>query len=67
ARWLTFPDDALRKRFEREQGDRLATDVDGNPVYLAQTRYSLQVVSERWPQVGFQATREHGQRLAQGS
>ena len=37
----------------------------GNPVYLAPNKYNLQVTMERWPTVGFHATREHGQRLAQ--
>ena len=41
----------------------LATDVDGNPVFLATNKYNLQVTMERWPKVGFHATREHGQRL----
>jgi peptide chain release factor 3 len=66
ARWLTFPDDAARRSFEREQAAALAHDVDGNPVFLATNKYNLQVTMERWPKVGFHATREHGQRLAQG-
>ena len=40
----------------------LATDVDGNPVFLAPNKYNLQVTMERWPKVGFHATREHGER-----
>jgi peptide chain release factor 3 len=64
ARWLTFPDAATRRDFEREQGGALATDVDGNPVFLATNKYNLQVTMERWPKVGFRATREHGERLA---
>ncbi len=64
ARWLTFPDETLRRNFEREQAASLATDVDGNPVFLATNRYNLQVTMERWPKVGFRTTREHGERLA---
>jgi peptide chain release factor 3 len=64
ARWLTFPDETTRRNFEREQSAALATDVDGNPVFLATNRYNLQVTTERWPKVGFHTTREHGQRLA---
>jgi len=59
ARWLTFPDEAIRRQFEREQGASLAADVDGNPVFLATNKYNLQVTMERWPKVGFHATREH--------
>jgi peptide chain release factor 3 len=64
ARWLTFPDEVTRRNFEREQSLRLGTDVDGNAVYLASTRYNLAVTMEKWPKVGFHATREHGQKLA---
>ena len=63
ARWLTYPDENTRRNFEREQAAALATDVDGNPVFLATNKYNLQVTIERWPKVGFHATREHGQRL----
>ncbi|WP_332673521.1 peptide chain release factor 3 [Aromatoleum sp.] len=63
ARWLTFPDEVTRRNFEREQGIRVGKDVDGNPVYLATSRYNLEVTMEKWPKVGFHATREHGQRL----
>ena len=64
ARWLTFPDAPTRREFEREQAGALATDVDGNPVFLATNKYNLQVTMERWKKVGFHATREHGERLA---
>jgi peptide chain release factor 3 len=64
ARWLTFPDDNTRRNFEREQAASLAIDVDENPVFLATNKYNLQVTMERWPKVGFHATREHGRRMA---
>jgi peptide chain release factor 3 len=64
ARWLTFPDATLRRNFEQENGLNLAQDVDGNPVYLAPNRHNLDLAMERWPKVGFHATREHGQKLA---
>ena len=63
ARWLTFPDETTRRNFEREQAASLATDVDGNPVFLATNKYNLQVTMERWPKVGFRATREHGEKI----
>ncbi len=66
ARWLVFPDEGTRKKFETEQALRMAHDIDGNPVYLASNQYNLRVSMEHWPQVKFHATREHGHRLAQG-
>jgi peptide chain release factor 3 len=63
ARWLTFPDDNVRRNFEKELAINMARDVDDNPVYLAPNKYNLQLAIERWPQVGFHDTREHGQKL----
>ena len=63
ARWLTFPSDAMRRDFFREQSMRIGTDVDGNLVYLANSRYNLDVTMEKWLDVGFHATREHGEVL----
>ena len=65
-RWLTFPDAATHRNFENENAASMATDVDGNPVFLAANKYILQVTMERWTNVGFHTTREHGERLAQG-
>lgn len=64
ARWLTFPDEATQRQFEKDQQMRMATDVDGNAVYLATNRYNLELLIEKWPKIGFHATREHGQKLA---
>jgi peptide chain release factor 3 len=66
ARWLTFPDEAMRRNFEKQHGASMANDVDDNPVYLATNKYNLEVTMERWPKVGFHSTREHGHRLTQG-
>ena len=63
ARWLRFPDDTTRKKFEDECASWMGTDVDGNVVYLATSRYNLQGTMERWPAVEFHMTREHGERL----
>ena len=63
ARWLTYPDEATRKKFEKDEAMSLAKDVDGNPVFLSGNKYNLKLTLERWPQIGFHATREYGQRL----
>lgn len=61
ARWLSFPDETTKKEFEREQSARLATDVNGNIVYLATSIYNLETTMKHWPQVKFHATREMNQ------
>jgi peptide chain release factor 3 len=63
ARWVTCDDDQVLKEFTRAQQARLARDVDGNLVYLADTGVNLRLTMERWPKVRFHATREHGQRI----
>ena len=66
ARWLSFPDEQTRSDFMKRESASVAEDVDGNPVYLAPSRYKLQITQERFPEVGFHATREHGEVLKQG-
>ena len=61
ARWLSFPDEKTRKDFEAEQNARLATDVNGNLVYLATSIYNLETTMKHWPQVTFHTTREMNQ------
>jgi len=65
ARWLTYPDEATRKKFEKDEAMSLAKDVDDNPVFLSGNKYNLKLTLERWPTIGFHATREHGERLSQ--
>jgi peptide chain release factor 3 len=64
ARWLSFPDEDTRREFLKRELASMAEDVDGNPVYLAPSRYKLQITQERFPEVGFHMTREHGEVLA---
>ena len=45
----------------------LAKDVDDNPVFLSSNKYNLKLTLERWPTIGFHATREHGERLSHGA
>jgi peptide chain release factor 3 len=63
ARWLTYPDEVTRKKFEKDEAMSLAKDVDDNPVFLSSNKYNLKLTLERWPTIGFHATREHGERL----
>ncbi len=61
ARWLSFPDAETQKKFELRESARMGTDVDGNPVYLATNLYNLRIAEERWSDVTFRTTREHGE------
>lgn len=59
----TCEDNRHLEEFVRANQARLAKDVDGNIVYLADNHVNLSLTMERWPKVKFHATREHGQRL----
>jgi peptide chain release factor 3 len=67
ARWLSFPDEPTKQKFMQRESASVAADVDGNPVYLASSRYKLDITQERFPEVSFYATREHGEVLQSGS
>jgi peptide chain release factor 3 len=64
ARWVTCPDAQHLAEFTKANTLKLAKDVDGNLVYLADTRVNLTLAQERWPKVAFHDTREHGQLLS---
>ena len=67
ARWLTFPDEATRQELRaastRPRWRRTWTTTRS---IWRPTNTTCRSTMERWPKVGFHATREHGQRLAQG-
>ncbi len=60
ARWVHCEDPKQFEEFKRKAGDNLALDHHGELVYIAPTRVNLQLTQERWPDVHFSATREHG-------
>ncbi|MFV8834500.1 peptide chain release factor 3 [Aquisalimonas sp.] len=59
ARWVRCDDPGMLAEFRRKAADNLAEDVAGNLTYLAPTRVNLELTQERWPDVAFDATREH--------
>ncbi len=58
ARWLSFPDDRMAEDFRRKNEQCLAIDGHQTLAYIAPNRANLQLVEQRWPDVGFYATRE---------
>ena len=59
ARWVRCDDATRLEEFRRKAGDNLAEDVAGNLTYLAPSRVNLDLTAERWPELAFDATREH--------
>jgi peptide chain release factor 3 len=60
ARWVSCTDAKRFEEFKTKLHDNLALDHHGELVYIAPSRVNLQLTQERWPQVRFAATREHG-------
>ncbi|HET6726117.1 MAG TPA: peptide chain release factor 3 [Gammaproteobacteria bacterium] len=61
ARWVDCSDERRLEEFERKNQQHLARDHGGFLVYLAPTMVNLQLTMERWPEIRFRATREHGE------
>ena len=60
ARWVECEDAKRLEEFRNKALDNLALDHTDSLVYVAPTLINLQLTAERWPEVRFRATREHG-------
>ncbi|HKT32083.1 MAG TPA: peptide chain release factor 3 [Gammaproteobacteria bacterium] len=60
ARWVECGDAKRLEEFKNKTFDNLALDHTGSLVYVAPTLINLQLTEERWPEVRFRTTREHG-------
>ncbi len=60
ARWVYPANEKAARQFKDKNQDRLAVDHSGALVYLANSRVNLDLAQERFPEVRFEATREHG-------
>jgi peptide chain release factor 3 len=60
ARWVTSDDGKKLEEFKNKMRGNLAYDHAGDLAYVAPSRVNLTMTEERWPQIEFLATREHG-------
>ena len=60
ARWVSCEDPKRFEEFRNKNQDNLALDHQGELVYIAPSRVNLQLAQERWSEVRFSSTREHG-------
>jgi peptide chain release factor 3 len=56
--WITTTDNAEMDKFCRFKSDRIATDKDGNTVFLAESEWVLRNMIEAYPAVKFHFTSE---------
>ncbi|WP_193073623.1 peptide chain release factor 3 [Pseudomonas sp. FME51] len=59
ARWIESSDKKKLEEFSNKAMENLAIDGGGHLTYLAPTRVNLSLTEERWPDISFNATREH--------
>ena len=60
ARWIQCDDEKMLERFKAKASSNLALDHAGELVYIAPTRVNLQLAEEKWSEIEFLTTREHG-------
>ena len=60
ARWVECSKPAKLEEFRIKAKANLALDHAGDLAYIAPSRVNLQMTQERWPDIKFLATREHG-------
>ena len=59
ARWLSGAKADIED-FASKHRTAMAVDIDGQPVFLAKSAWEIGYLSERFPKVGFERTRERG-------
>ncbi len=59
ARWIESDDPKKVEELKRKAPEGVAVDGSGHLTYLASTRVNLSLTEERYPEIDFQATREH--------
>lgn len=59
ARWVSSEERKKLEEFSRRQQENLAEDGSGKLAYLAPSAVNLNLTMERWPDIHFNATREH--------
>jgi len=60
ARWISCDNEKKLEDFKIKARSNLAIDHAGDLAYVAPSRVNLTMTEERWPEVEFLATREHG-------
>jgi len=60
ARWISCDNEKKLTEFKNKARSNLAIDHAGDLAYIAPSRVNLTMTEERWPEIEFLATREHG-------
>lgn len=60
ARWIACDNEKMLSQFKVKAAANLSYDHANELVYIAPSRVNLQMAIERWPDIRFLSTREHG-------
>lgn len=60
ARWVESDDEKALEKLKNRHSANLALDHAGDLVYIAPTRVNLDMTIEKFPEINFVSTREHG-------
>jgi len=58
-RWVSADDSNELEKFVRAYPSSMANDLDGAPVFLAQSAFSLRYDQERWPAIRFDDIKDY--------
>jgi peptide chain release factor 3 len=66
ARWVRSDDKAEFDRFTERHRQSLASDLDGDPVFLAESAFLLNYEIDRWPKLEFSDIKDYQRGTADG-
>ena len=62
-RWIEADDRAELERFIDSHGSSIADDLDGAPVFLAESAFSLRYDADRWPDIRFADVKDYQRQV----
>ncbi|MEH3147632.1 MAG: peptide chain release factor 3 [Methylobacterium frigidaeris] len=63
-RWITADREAELDKFVGAHGSSMASDLDGAPVFMATTAFSLKYEQDRWTEIRFTDVKDYQKRAA---
>jgi peptide chain release factor 3 len=58
-RWIEADDSGELEKFQRAYSSSIAVDLDGAPVFMAQSAFNLRYEQERWPAITFNEIKDY--------
>jgi peptide chain release factor 3 len=63
-RWVSAPEAAELEKFQRAYPSSMAVDLDGAPVFMAQSAWALNYEREKWPAIDFADVKDYQKQAA---